>query len=144
MISHSLKRKHLRSFGSLVAWTLAVLIMTGGPWFVLQTIAWARMIVTYAQHDSLGTALTKTFDGRHPCALCLQIRHEQQEDQHKGGQLPSEKPEKMPELFCGARSITLPLAPEADFGPPAFRLDCYSDFVESPPKPPPRAEMAVL
>ena len=47
--------------------------------------------------------------------------------------------------FAGTlRTFTVPLAPEANVGPPALRLYCYSDFVESPPKPPPRAEMAVL
>lgn len=109
---------------------------------MLQTIAWARMIVVYAQQDSLGTALKKTFDGQHPCALCRHIRQGQQEEQQKGGPLPREKPEQMPELFCDTRSITAPLAPEADVDPPAFPSEGYSDFQEPPPKPPPRPPAA--
>jgi hypothetical protein len=144
MILKPANRKLSRSLSRFVVGALAFLMMTGGQWFVLQSIAWARMIVVYAQQDSLYTALKKTFDGRHPCALCLQIRHGQQEEQQKGSQFPREKPEKMPELFCDARCIAVPLAPEANVDLPAFPLGRYSDFVESPPTPPPRVGVAVL
>ena len=50
----------------------------------------------------------------------------------------------MPELFCDTRSITAPRAPEASIDPPAFPLDRYAEFIESPPTPPPRLGVAVL
>jgi hypothetical protein len=128
----------------LVAGALALLLLVGGHWAVLQSLAWARMVVVYSQHDSLSTALRKTFDGRHPCALCLRIRYGQQEEQQKSGQAPREKPGKMPELLCDAPSIGVPLAPSTCVEAPSVPLDRYADFVEAPPTPPPRADVAVL
>ncbi|MGC3956616.1 MAG: hypothetical protein QM813_01165 [Verrucomicrobiota bacterium] len=52
---------------------LALLGATGGHWAVLQTIAWADMLATNLQTESVGDALTKTFDGAHPCKMCKQI-----------------------------------------------------------------------
>ncbi len=88
-----------------VALVLALSLSLSGHWALLQTTAWVRMLVVYAQQDSLLTALTKTFDSRHPCALCLQIRQAQQEERQKGSPLPQEKPETMPELFYDAHGI---------------------------------------
>jgi hypothetical protein len=47
--------------------------VTGGQWMLLQSAAWAGMIVSNLRHDSLHTALSDTFDGRHPCPLCKAI-----------------------------------------------------------------------
>ena len=127
-----------------VALVLALSMALSGHWALLQTTAWVRMLVVYAQQDSLLTALTKTFDARHPCALCLQIRQAQQEERQKGSPLPQEKPETMPELFYDAHGITVPVAPIAAVELPALLLDGYSSVLESPPTPPPRVEVAVL
>ena len=53
---------------------VAVLAMCGGHWLVLQSVAWGRMIADFSQEDSIGTAIAKTFSGKHPCSMCLQIR----------------------------------------------------------------------
>ena len=31
------------------------------------------MVVNYSQHGTIGEALVKTFDGKHPCPLCKAI-----------------------------------------------------------------------
>jgi hypothetical protein len=50
---------------------VAALALTMGlHWAVLQSAAWVGMAVSFAQRDSLGVALDKTFDGQHPCQLC--------------------------------------------------------------------------
>ncbi|MFO1461475.1 MAG: hypothetical protein U1G08_18990 [Verrucomicrobiota bacterium] len=52
---------------------IAVVLLTlslGLHWALLQSVAWAGMVVRYSQEDSLSTALAKTFDGRHACKLC--------------------------------------------------------------------------
>ena len=49
---------------------LAAVQILGGHWAVLQSVAWVGMVVKYAQHGSLESALEKTFDGTHPCQLC--------------------------------------------------------------------------
>ncbi|MDR3406055.1 MAG: hypothetical protein P4L99_26450 [Chthoniobacter sp.] len=45
----------------------------GGHWMVLQSVAWSRMLVSYAQDENFTVAVTKTFDGQHPCDLCKEI-----------------------------------------------------------------------
>ncbi len=41
---------------------------------VIQTMAWAKMAVSFAKNNTLSVSLQKTFDGQHPCALCLQVK----------------------------------------------------------------------
>lgn len=133
-----------RSLTCLLAGSLAFLLLVGGQWSVLQSIAWVRMIVAFSQQDSLLTALRKTFDGRHPCALCRQVREGRQQEQQNSQRAPREEPERMLELFCGTDTVTLPLPCEGRVAFATFPLDRYSEFVESPPTPPPRLGVAVL
>lgn len=52
---------------------MAVVVLTlslGLHWAVLQSVAWAGMVVSYSQEGSLSSALAKTFDGQHACKLC--------------------------------------------------------------------------
>ncbi len=48
----------------------ALALTLGLHWAALQSAAWVGMAVAFAQQDSLGIALNKTFDGQHPCQLC--------------------------------------------------------------------------
>ncbi len=34
------------------------------------------MLVGYSQSESFGQALRNTFDGKHPCSLCVLVQHE--------------------------------------------------------------------
>ena len=54
--------------------TLLVVLTLGLHWALLQSFAWAGMFARFLQTDSPAQALTKTFDGRHPCALCKLVR----------------------------------------------------------------------
>ena len=51
----------------------AALGLSGGHWMLLQSVAWAGMIVEYSRHAPLQTALEETFDGKHPCPMCRMI-----------------------------------------------------------------------
>jgi len=53
---------------------LVLVLSLGLNWALLQTIAWTGMIVSYSRAASLSEALTKTFDGKHPCSLCKAIQ----------------------------------------------------------------------
>lgn len=116
--------------------------MAGGQWFVLQSIAWVRMFADYAQQGSLAMALVETLDGRHPCKMCLQIQQGRQQEARKGAKFPWLKPEKMPELCCDARPVTLRPPPAIAGAALVARLDFFYDFIESPPTPPPRSAVA--
>ena len=54
---------------------VALVILTGGHWVLLQSLAWVGMTVSYAQSNSFEVALKKTFDGHHPCCLCKFVRN---------------------------------------------------------------------
>lgn len=66
---------------SAVRWLAgaAMAISLGIPWAALQTIAWAGMFLRFAQEDPVTTAWVKTFDGQHPCTLCLALRQARSE-----------------------------------------------------------------
>jgi hypothetical protein len=53
---------------------------TGGQWMVLQSAAWAGMIVSNLRHDSIQVAVSQTFDGQHPCPLCKAIEATKKSD----------------------------------------------------------------
>lgn len=67
----------LRRLGHLLL-LAAVLAVTGAHWAVLQSVAWTAMLAGNLQTDSFHVAVVKTFDGKHPCALCKQIACSQQ------------------------------------------------------------------
>ncbi|MEO7678254.1 MAG: hypothetical protein ABIV39_15965 [Verrucomicrobiota bacterium] len=46
----------------------------GGQWAVLQVVAWTGMTLSYSKQESFSAALSKTFDGKHPCKLCKMVR----------------------------------------------------------------------
>jgi hypothetical protein len=123
---------------------IALFAMLGGHWAVLQSIAWTRMLVEFSKQDSLSIAMAKTFDGKHPCPMCLMIREgrQQEERQHKDASLI--KTEKMQDFILDHRPTLFPFTPAAsrDAVPTVPRL--RADFVESPPTPPPRGSFAVL
>ncbi|MEP6662786.1 MAG: hypothetical protein ABJC04_03880 [Verrucomicrobiota bacterium] len=52
----------------------ALVCVLGGHWAVLQVTAWTGMAISYAQNDSFSSAISKTFDGKHPCKLCLLVK----------------------------------------------------------------------
>jgi hypothetical protein len=52
---------------------LALAGSIGLQWTFLQAVAWTGMVISYAQDAPLVEAVSKTFDGKHPCKLCRQI-----------------------------------------------------------------------
>jgi hypothetical protein len=55
-------------------------------WTLLQTVAWTGMVIRYSQHASLQQAISITFDGEHPCALCKAIQTGRAEEQKRDNQ----------------------------------------------------------
>ena len=47
---------------------------------MLQTVAWASMIVEYSHGAAVSDAVQKTFDGQHPCQICKAIEKSRQSD----------------------------------------------------------------
>jgi hypothetical protein len=79
--------------GAIVRYA-TVLVLTfslGLHWALLQTVAWTGMIASYSQKSSLTEAISRTFDGLHPCKLCKVVEQgraaekESEQQKHKSG-----------------------------------------------------------
>ena len=58
----------------------AFLSAIGAHWFVLQSVAWTTMLAENLRTSSLPQAVERTFDGKHPCALCKKISNSKQHE----------------------------------------------------------------
>ena len=113
--------------------TVAALVATmGGHWVLLQTIAWTGMLAGNLNRGSVCQAVSRTFDGKHPCPLCKAIAAGKKSEQKKPGSFTMQKLEFIPahgaaELIV---SFRFPLFPRT-------HLIADSPF-EEPFLPPPR------
>jgi hypothetical protein len=106
-------------------------VSLGFHWTLLQSAAWVGMMVNYSCQGSLKDAVTKTFDGRHPCPLCKLVR-EGKKSEKKSESLQIVK--KI-DLFAGeAAAFDFPPLPAAD---PFFSHVTFTR-TEPPLLPPPR------
>lgn len=112
---------------------LAVCASLGLHWAALQTVAWTQMLVTYAQQAELGEAVQMTFDGEHPCDLCLLVKHGQSEEK-KQDSAPLTK--KLDAVLARETAPNFQFTHSVEFPSVAHRA---AGWLESPPVPPPRA-----
>jgi hypothetical protein len=107
----------------------------GLHWSFFQSLAWIGMVVTYSQHATLSEALVKTFDGKHPCALCKEIAK---------GKRSEKKSEFPPQL---KKFEFLAAQPQFIFTAPSryWLLTALDEYLKSvlftPPTPPPRGAL---
>jgi hypothetical protein len=122
-------------FGNIVL-IIALLTATGMQWAALQTVAWTSMLANNLRTSSLAEAMARTFDGRHPCALCRAIAAGKKSERKSEFTLQLKRLEFPPAaetivLMAPSRFVLLPLA---------------NAFAESlafqPPTPPPRVIFA--
>ena len=71
---------------------VALLQICGGHWLALQSLAWTGMLVKYSHEAQLAEAVAKTFDGQHPCALCVSIEQGKKSERHAPVELAKVKP----------------------------------------------------
>ena len=113
---------------------LALVLTLGLHWALLQTVAWTGMIIAYSQEDSFSTAISKTFDGQHPCPMCKALKQGRAEEK-KQDQQKSDNRLKLE--FALPEDNRIFIASEARTALPTFTPFAQSLFVE-PPTPPPR------
>jgi len=107
----------------------------GGHWAVMQSVAWAQMLIKNAHSDSMKTAAIKTFDGKHPCQLCKNIKRAKSKEKSKTSVLSFQK-NPLPAPY----SITTPKP--YSYEVPLTVTDPRTNNQRlriSPPTPPPRA-----
>jgi len=112
---------------------VALLAATGGHWALLQAVAWTNMLADNLQTVSFSEALTRTFDGKHPCNLCHGIAAAKQSEKKSDLPNPGKKLEFTSErpafVFTAPTAFVLLTAP-AEF---------FASWSEAPPTPPPLA-----
>jgi hypothetical protein len=125
-------RRGLRLAGAIAS-LLAIFLSAGGHWAVLQSLAYTRMLVEFAQEDSWSVAVKKTFDERYACPLCPKIRDGYNSERKVPRTLSGER---LPEFVAPTAThfFSLP-ATIADF---PLISSLHNDFFTVPPKPPPR------
>lgn len=122
---------------------VAMLLTLGLHWHLLQSIAWARMLADYSRTGSWTEALEKTFDGEHPCPLCLQIKASRQQEERERQETPGSIGERFSPLFCEGSPTLVPSAPVYSRAAVPFVPLCHSYPAQTPPKPPPRQSAQV-
>ena len=115
---------------------LALLGATGAHWAVLQSVAWATMLTNNARTECLATAISTTFDGRHPCPLCRQITAGKQSERKADLQTQIKR------LEFAHSQVTLVIQPPVQFRLLTEGLFTACSVTWSPPVPPPRSQTA--
>ena len=110
----------------------ALVLTIGAHWALLQSVAWVGMAVRFAQTDPLPEALSKTFDGQHPCQLCKLVANGKQAEK-KEATLKAET--KLDFLVCARQLVPEAPKPLPVFAPAVEEPETCS---ASPPTPPPR------
>lgn len=113
---------------------LMLVLSLGLHWALLQTVAWTGMLVSYSRDASLVDAVSKTFDGKHPCRLCKAIRKGQAEESEQDRQ--TVKPALKLEL--GLASEPPQLVVQSAFEPVANIDRLAKTRPQEPAKPRPR------
>jgi hypothetical protein len=111
---------------------IAGLQLLGGHWAILQTAAWVGMVIDYSKSEGVETGITKTFDGNHPCQLCLSIAKNKEKE---GKQTANVSPAK---LYLLNQAPQWALTPPAVFGQLEVSLYLLNGATPKPPVPPPR------
>lgn len=112
---------------------LALACSIGLHWAFLQTLAWTTMLVDNLTSTSFSAALQRTFDGKHPCALCKAVAEGKKSEKKADTLLRLKKFEGL------STPVVMTLSPLASFPSieaPNASLETVS---HAPPTPPPRA-----
>lgn len=85
----------LVGFGKFLL-VVALVTMLSAHWALLQTVAWTTMLAENLHSNSFQVAVTRTFDGKHPCPLCKAIAAAKQSEKKAEFSFQSQKLEFPP------------------------------------------------
>jgi hypothetical protein len=122
----------MRRFGTLLC-GLALLQILGGHWAALQVTAWVGMLVKYSQAEGVQVGISKTFDGKHPCDLCVSIAKNTQTEKKQGSKFDAAK------IYLVAHAQGWTLQPPYSSWRLRSTIASLVGCDSSPPVPPPRA-----
>ena len=104
----------------------------GLHWVLLQSAAWVGMAVSFSQTEPITEALSKTFDGKHPCKLCKLVKEGQQAEQKQ------ERKQTQVKFDLVSAAAAIGLFPPVPAARPAARAVEFPHTSHSPSVPPPR------
>ena len=131
--------RRVSSILGLLGAVTALLAIHSTHWAALQTVAWGKMFVSYVQEGSVLSAVTRTFDGKNPCAMCLKVREGiAQEKQSSDQKAPAPAPSMTGEALWEFRVASTPPPPLGALEHHACIPLFCSDVMHRPPSPPPR------
>jgi hypothetical protein len=105
-----------------ISLVIALVTTLGAHWALLQTVAWTTMLAENLHTSSFHEAVTKTFDGTHPCCLCKAIAAAKQSERKTEFSLQSQKLEFPPvkENFALIAPTQFQLLPLENFSAKSF------------------------
>jgi hypothetical protein len=120
-----------RKFGQVLM-IVAVLSATGTHWLALQSIAWTAMLAQNLQSTSWQKAVTRTFDGKHPCCLCKQIAAGERSEKKSDLQIELKK------LDYSYTSFEFVFCPPTHFYEVCAANEAATSLTRAPSVPPPK------
>ncbi|MDE1170681.1 MAG: hypothetical protein PW734_05650 [Verrucomicrobium sp.] len=127
-------RAVLRRFGFTFAF-LALFVLAGGHWAVLQSVAWARMVVEYSHEGGLERGVAQTFDGAHLCPLCMKVQQAKKAEEKAPADFADAK--KKADSFPLSLDGVSPAVPGTAFAWPRGAAVAAAVRANRPPVPPP-------
>ena len=121
--------------------TVVLLVLSLGlHWTLLQTIAWTGMLVSYSRNTSLTEAVSKTFDGQHPCCMCKAIKAGREAEREQAPEKSAPDAKIKCVLPAAVTFLYMPITSEL---PQALSASTPASHQTEPQTPPPRATGAV-
>ncbi|MBN8418200.1 MAG: hypothetical protein J0L73_04730 [Verrucomicrobia bacterium] len=109
-----------------------VCLSLGVHWALLQGVAWAGMLVSFASEGSVMEAVQKTFDGQHGCALCKKVK-EGNSSNRKQTQQAGQSMQKINAVLVEMTTLVAPAAETISFATIRERVVQRTELPETPP-----------
>lgn len=117
---------------SRFAVVLGLVLVVGGHWALLQSVAWVGMTIEFSRSQPIDKAIQKTLDGQHPCNLCHFVSEGKKSERAQEIVKPATKLD-----LISTPSFILPTPTEQPISLTVFSANASSRS-NAPPSPPPR------
>jgi hypothetical protein len=114
---------------------LLVCLSLGMHWALLQGVAWTGMFLSNLNKVSVTEAVEKTFDGEHPCPLCLAVQEGQKKEKDDSKPLTVKSVKKFEAVLVTKTKL---VAPSAEIRSFLWLVSSFEGRSERPSMPPPR------
>lgn len=108
-----------------------ICLSLGLHWALLQGVAWAGMLVSFASKGTVIEAVQKTFDGQHGCPLCKKVKESQSNP--KQPQQAGQSMQKINAVLVEVAALVAPTGNTFSFVPLHEALVQRTELPETPP-----------